>query len=93
MKLDELLKPENQSDQKPRITQDIADNGLKILTREGYLHNKPIVKTAIYRLRNGIGKLYYYNSAGKIMAGGYTVVENLDDIPIIGEFVSEPLEL
>ena len=93
MKLDELLKPENQSDQKPRITQDIADNGLKILTREDYLRNKPITKTVIYRLKNGIGNVYYYNSDGKIMAGGYPVGKSLDDIPIIGEFATEPLEL
>lgn len=93
MKLDYLLADENQSDQKPRIIQDIADNGLKILTREGYLRNKPITKTAVYRLKNGIGRLYYFNTENKIMAGGYTVVNvEEENIPIIGEYIEEPLE-
>lgn len=93
MTLEYLLAAENQSDQKPRIVQDIADNGLKVLTREGYLRNKPITKTAVYRLKNGIGRLYYFNADNKIMAGGYTVVNVAEEnIPIIGEYVEEALE-
>lgn len=92
MKIKTLCDPNNWSDLRLRIAQDIADNGLKILNREGYLRNKPIAKTAIYKLHSGIGQVYYYDAAGKIMAGGYTI-PSYDDVPIIGQLVTEPLEI
>lgn len=92
MKIETLCDPQNWSDQRTRIAQDIADNGLKILNREGYLRNKPIAKTVVYKLKNGIGQVYYYNAVGKIMAGGYTVPA-YEEVPIIGEYTEEPLEI
>lgn len=91
MKQSYLIDRSNSSSVRPRIEMDISNNGLEILNREGYLSNKPIAKTGVYRLPNGIGRLYYLDADNKIMAGAYTVTNN--EFPVIGELIDEPLEM
>ena len=91
MKDSYLLDRGNSSDRRPRIEQDIADNGLKILSKHKEHYEKIIAKTGVFRLKNGIGKLYYLDQNNKILAGCYYVAKN--DFPVIGELIDEPLEM
>ena len=84
MKDSYLLDRGNSSDRRPRIEQDIADKH-----KEHY--EKIIAKTGVFRLKNGIGKLYYLDQNNKILAGCYYVAKN--DFPVIGELIDEPLEM
>ena len=69
------------SDCNMKFAVEIANNGTRNLEKEGL--KKYIYKTLRVYLKNGLSELFYLDSKGNVIVGGYYCNK---DYPIIGEY-------